>query len=316
MRIFLFISGFTLGISIFLLGLRLLGDALTSVLGFRLRSLLTRLTATKGKSLFAGFLITGLIQSSSAVCSTMVVMVDAGILSLRQALGVMLGANIGTTITGQIMAFSLDKVAFPFILAGLVMVFYRKQRGIGSALVSLGAIFYGLSLTTTMLTPLLRQPILQQILVRATDTSLRACFVGVVVTMLVQSSSAVTGLVIGLTRLGLLPLPAAVAIALGSNVGTVLTTLIASIGRNRASRATAYADFLFNVGGVILVLPVFPLFLRLIHGFSASPARQVANAHTIFNVVTALIVLPFLDYLARLAWWGAGIRRGNKNIKD
>lgn len=316
MRVILFLGGFTLGISIFLLGLKLLGGTLESVLGFRLRAILTRLTATKGKSLLAGLVTTCLVQSSSAVGSTMVVLVDAGVITLRQALGVMLGANIGTTLTAQIIAFSFQQVALPVIALGLFYCVAGRRKGVGAALVSIGAIFYGLNLTTSMLAPLLRQPVLQEILVRATMTPLRACLIGVLVTVIVQSSSAVTGLVIALARLGLLSLPAAIALTLGSNIGTVFTTFLASLGRGRASRATAYADFLFNVGGVVVILPLLPWFVRFVSHFSQSPGRQVAHAHTFFNVFTALLALPFLDYLAALAWWGAGIRRGNKNIKD
>ncbi|HBG01958.1 MAG TPA: Na/Pi-cotransporter, partial [Firmicutes bacterium] len=121
---------------------------------------------------------------------------------------------------------------------------------------------------------------------------LRACVVGALLTALVQSSSAVTGLVVTLTGRQLLSLPAAVGLALGSNVGTVLTTLLASLGRDRASRATALADLLFNVGGVMLILPMYPFFLRLIRLFSGYPSRQVAHAHTFFNVITALLALP------------------------
>ncbi len=104
-------------------------------------------------------------------------------------------------------------------------------------------------------------------------------------------------------------------LALGSNIGTVITTLLASLGRSRESKATAYADLFFNLGGVLFVLPLYPLFLRVIRHLAADPARQVAHAHTIFNVVTALLALPFLDYLARLAWWWAGIGGATKNNK-
>lgn len=313
MRIFLFFIGFTLGVSIFLLGLRLLGTTLESVLGFRLRSLLTRFTATKGRSLMAGVVSTCLVQSSSAVGSTMVVLVHSGVLTLRQAFGVMLGANIGTTLTAQIIAFPLEKVIPPLLIGGLLALYLGKSRAPGIAAVSLGAIFYGLTLTTSTLAPLLKLPTLQQILINATDTPLQACLVGIIVTALVQSSSAVTGLVIGLIRHDLISLSAAVGLALGSNIGTVVTTLVASLGRDRASKATAYADLLFNLGGVLLILPFYPWFLRVITYLSINPARQVAHAHTVFNVLTALLALPFLDYLAHLAWWWAGIRGGNKN---
>ena len=309
MRIFLFALNFILGISIFLLGLRLLGNALSSILGFRLRAFLTQFTSTKQRSLFTGLAITSLIQSSSVVNSTMVVLVDSGVLSIGQALGVMLGANIGTTVTGQILALPVEKVAIPLLLGGMLLIYVAKRRSLGTAAFSMGAVFFGLTYTTKVLTPFLQIPIVQRTLVELTKTPLQACVVGVIV----QSSGAVTGLVIRLAGHNLLTPSAAIGIALGSNVGTVITTLLASLGRSKASKATAYGDFLFNLGGVLLILPVYPLFVRLIQLFSQNPARQVAHAHTFFNAITALVALPLLDYLASLAWVLAGIRPRNKN---
>lgn len=313
MRIFLFAASCVLNISIFFLGLKLLGKTLTSILGFRLRALLTRFTSTKSTSLISGILSAVFVQSSSAVNSTMVVLVDSGVLSLRQALGVMLGANIGTTLTVQIVTLPVEKTVAPLLLGGLLLMYLAKRPNLGTAIFSLGAVFFGLTFTTGVLTPVLSTARVQQVLLELTGTPLRACVVGALLTALVQSSSAVTGLVVTLTGRQLLSLPAAVGLALGSNVGTVLTTLLASLGRDRASRATALADLLFNVGGVMLILPMYPFFLRLIRLFSGYPSRQVAHAHTFFNVITALLALPLLEYLARLAWAWAGIGRGNKN---
>lgn len=313
MRIFLFSFNFILGITIFLLALRLLGTTLEKVLGFRLRSTLTKFTATKGRGLGVGILVTSLVQSSSAVCSTMVILVDSGALSLLQALGVMLGANIGTTITAQIMAFPLEKASLPLIIGGILVAYVGKRRAVGTVFFSLGAVFFGLTYTTAILSPLLETSTLQKMILELTSTPLQAVAVGALLTALVQSSSGVTGLAIGLSKQGIIPVEVAVALALGSNIGTVLTTLVASLGRSRASKATAYGDLFFNLGGVLIILPFYPAFLRLIQWFSIDPSRQVAHAHTIFNVVTALLVLPFLEYLARLAWWWAGIRQANKN---
>ena len=315
MKIFLFVSGFAVGMSVFLLGLKIMGTALESVLGHRLRFLFTVLTATKGRSVLAGLLGTCLVQSSSAVASAMVILVDNGVLSVPQAFGVILGANIGTTLTAQIIAFPLNVLAWPLLLGGLFFFSLRQTRPVGMAIFGLGALFYGLNITTTSLSPLLQLPLVQQVLVDLTHTPLQAIFLGLLLTALVQSSSAVTGLVVSLTNLKLLSLQTAVGLALGSNIGTVITTLIAGLGRDRASKATAYADFLFNLGGVLLILPIFPLFLRLVAYTSIHPARQVANAHTLFNALTALLALPFLDYLAGVAWCWAGIRRKNKNTK-
>ncbi|HKM43244.1 MAG TPA: Na/Pi symporter [Limnochordia bacterium] len=314
MRILLFIINFTLGLSIFMLALKLLGNTLSSILGFRLRAFLTKFTSTKVKSLLTGMLTTSLVQSSSIVNSTMVVLVDSGVLAVSQALGVILGANIGTTLTAQIVALPVEKAAIPLLLAGLFLIYIPKRPALGTAVLSLGAVFFGLTYTTGVLAPVLGLPAVQGILLELTGTPLRACVVGAVLTSVVQSSGAVTGLAVGLAGRNLLTLPAAVGVALGSNVGTVVTTLIASLGRSRASKATALGDFLFNLAGVLLILPVFPYFLGLVRFLSNDPSRQVAHAHTLFNVVTALATLPLLDNLASLAWAWAGIRPRNKNI--
>ena len=316
MRTFSFLSGFALGISIFLLGLRLLGGSLESALGEKLRTILRRATAGRFKSLLVGLLCTCLVQSSSAVASTTVVLVHSGVLTLKQAFGVILGANIGTTLTAQIMAFRLENVALPLILLGVVIFTAGRTPGVGLALFALGSLFFGLTLITLTLAPLLKLPGVHFLLAHFTRTPFQACLAGLVLTALVQSSSAVTGVVISLAHLKALSLSGAVGIALGSNVGTVITTLLASVGRGRESKATAYADLFFNLGGVILLLPFYGRFLQIVARISQDPARQIAHAHTLFNLVTAFLALPFLDYLTHLAWWWAGIRIATKKYRN
>lgn len=300
---------------IFLLGLKIMSTALEDVVGFRLKMLLSRLTATKGRGVIAGLVSTCLVQSSSAVAASMVVLVDGGILNLTQAFAIILGANIGTTLTAQIMAFRLEHVALPLIACGIILNFLPRTRPAGKAIFGLGSIFFGLTIVTSTLAPILRFPLVHEAIIQLTDSPLEACLFGMILTALVQSSSAVTGLVVGSVRVNFISLSSAVGLALGSNIGTVIITLLASLGRSRESKATAYADLFFNLGGVLFVLPLYPLFLRVIRHLAADPARQVAHAHTIFNVVTALLALPFLDYLARLAWWWAGIGGATKNNK-
>lgn len=316
MRTFTFISGFSLGLSIFLLGLKLLGSSLQSALGNKLRLLLTRLTTTKLRCVFAGMASTCLVQSSSAVASMMVVLVSSGMLTPKQAFGVILGANLGTTLTAQIIAFRIESVALPLIFLGLLIVFAGRRKSLGTVLFALGSLFYGLMMITATLTPLLQFPIIQNILQNLSDTPLEACLTGVILTALIQSSSAVTGVVISLAHLDAISLSAAVGVALGSNVGTVFTTLIASVGRGRASKATAFADFIFNVGGVLLVLPFYGYFLQLVAHTSADIARQIANAHFLFNLLTVILAWPFLDYFAAVAWRLAGIKMGNKKYRN
>lgn len=313
MRIFFFLVNLSLGVAVFFLSLKMLEDTLEHLFGFRLHTSLTKFTSNRVKSFAVGLVITALIQSSSAVGAAMVVLTDAGVLSLTQALGVMLGANVGTTITAQIVALPLEKTALPLCAAGLALRLLGRRRAAGTALFSLGALFFGLSLTTASLSPLLRSSLIHRLLLAFSATPFQAVFLGFALTVLAQSSSAVTSLVVGLVKQNLLPVPMAIGVALGSNVGTVATTLLASVGRSRVSRATACADLFFNLGGVLLVLPCFPWFLKIVTQLSSDPSRQVAHAHTIFNLLSAMVALPFLQHLAGLAWWGAGISGTKKN---
>ena len=177
MRIFFFVFNFTLGISIFLLGLSMLGNALSSILGFRLRTFLTRFTSTKGCSLLAGLAVTGLVQSSSVVNATMVVLVDSGVLSIHQAVAVMLGANIGTTVTAQMIALPMAKLAIPMAFGGLILIFLAKRPVLGRAVFSLGAVFSAWTLLQPPQRPLALAPV-ERILLELTGTPPLAVFAG------------------------------------------------------------------------------------------------------------------------------------------
>lgn len=312
MRTFISFFGICLGISVFLLSLRILSNALEGALGIRLHDLLSRMTNTPFQSLVTGIISTSIIQSSSAVASTMVVFVNRGVVTLRQAFGVILGANIGTTITGQIAAFNLQIAAVPMMVLGLILNLNSRWSAIGKGLFGLGALFFGLNMVNDLTIPFLAHPMIRRIFLKLTDNVWWAVLAGALLTAFVQSSSAVTSVVISLSHLNFLSLHAAVGMVLGSNIGTVITTLLSSIGTSQESRATAYADLIFNVLGVILIMPFFPLFLSVIQRLSSDIPHQIANAHTLFNVITACAALPFIDHLACTAWKWAGIRMGSK----
>ena len=278
-----------------MLGLRIMSDV-RGALGRHLCVLLS-LNEHSFQSLITGIISTSIIQSSSAVASTMVVFVNGGVLTLRQAFGVILGANIGTTITGQIAACTLQVAAVPMMAFGFILHLHGRWSAIGKGLFGLGALFFGLNMVNDFTIPFLAHPTMRRILLELTDNPWMAVSIGVLLTAFVQSSSAVTSIVISLSHSDFLSLHAAVGIALGSNVGTVVTTLLSSIGTNQESRATAYADLIFNGIGVILIMPFFPLFLSVVKRFSSDVPRQVANAHTLFNVVTACAALPLLIIL-------------------
>ncbi len=304
---FLFII---IGLTIFIFSLWMMSHGLQGFLGVYPRFLLAKLTKNPVTGVVTGALATALVQSSSAVAVMMVALVDAKVLTVYQAFGVILGANIGTTITTQIVSFDLSAVSLPLMISGLFLVSINKRlHSYGEVLVGFGGLFYGLAYIRQALAPILAYPMVVQSLTGLSDHIGLGVLVGIILTAIVQSSSAVTGIVIVLAQENAITLGAAVAVALGSNIGTVATTLISTIGLEREARATAYADLIFNVLGVILILPFIQGFVQLITLLSSFDlSRQIANAHTAFNLVTAIIAIPFIRIFTKLALRWAGIK--------
>ncbi len=293
---------------IFMISLRLISYSVQAAIGRRLRRFLKILTYNPLISVISGAIVTAVLQSSSMVAALMVALVNAGELSLKQAFGVILGANIGTTITAQIITVNVSQLAMPILICGLFLLPWNKQcSSIGAVLVGFGGLFIGLESMRFSLLPLLEQPIIRQGLIDLSSNVYYGVLIGIVITAVVQSSSAVTSMVIVLARVNAISLLGAVAVALGSNIGTVATTIIAGIGMSKEARATAYADLLFNVLGVIIVLPVIYQFTYLISLTAASVPKQIANAHTLFNVVTAVFGLPLINTLSKVTRRWAGI---------
>lgn len=292
-----------------------MSTALGSAAGTRLKHILSRLVRTPAQGALTGAAATAVVQSSSAVAAICVGLVNSGVFTLEQAFGVILGANVGTTLTAQLVAFDLTQYAPLMMLLGLGIVVMLKKRRAGEALFGFGALVFGLSLINQAVKPWLASEFASWALTELTSNRLQAVLVGIVVTAVIQSSSAVTSLVVMLAQTDAITLEAAVGIALGSNIGTVLTTIFASIGTIRESKATALADLMFNVLGVVLLLLLMEPFLALVTWTSDQLPRQVANAHTLFNVLTAVVALPLIPYLAALAWYGAGFVSGSKKYK-
>ncbi|HHX01924.1 MAG TPA: Na/Pi cotransporter family protein [Firmicutes bacterium] len=301
---------FSLSISIFLVSLRLISESVQAVMGVRLRRILAHLTFNPLVSVISGAVVTALVQSSSAVAAVMVALVNARVLSLKQAFGVILGANVGTTVTAQIAALDMSHMIAPLIVCGLFLLpWSRKANYLGMALIGLGGLFMGLVLLRLSLVPILAYHWVQSALINLSDHILAAVFVGITVTAIVQSSSAVTSVVIVLGQVKAISLVGAIAIAFGSNIGTVLTTLLSSIGMSRESKATAYADLVFNVLGVVIMLPVIQYFARLVSLTSPELGKQIANAHTLFNAITAVCALLLINPLVGIVSKMAGIRQ-------
>jgi len=292
------------GLGLFIYGLQFLSESLQRAAGDRFRVLLERLTGTPIKGLSVGVLVTALVQSSSATTVMVVGLVNAGLMTLVQAAGVIFGANIGTTITGQLVAFKLTDYALPMIGLGFTLSFFGKRRTpkrAGEILLGLGLLFLGMKLMSQYLSPLLKQPWAANLILQFSAQPLLGVLVGAALTGIVQSSSATTGLVIALGAEGAISLYAAVPLILGANIGTCATALLASIGSSLMARRAAVVHLLFNVIGVVIALPFLGLFEGFVQHLGTEVPRQIANAHTVFNVGASLLLLPFVGHLTRLA---------------
>ena len=309
------------GLAIFIYGMKLMSDGLHQVAGEKMRGILKIFSANPLAAVASGAAVTCVIQSSSASTVMVIGFVNAGLISLVQAMGLIFGANIGTTITAQLVAFDISWVIMPAIIAGLLLGFsrHRKVRNWSESVIGFGFLFLGMGVMSTELKELAHLESFKSAFllfqcapvdgVIPLGALIGAVFTGMAATMLIQSSSACSGVVIALGASGLLDIYTAVALILGSNIGTTVTAQLAAITANRIARQAAMAHTLFNVLGVIVVCGTFlirfenaPLFFYLIRKISLNGdlPRQIANAHTVFNVFTTLILLPFIPQLAAL----------------
>ncbi len=295
------------GLGLFIYGIHLMGEGLQNAAGDRMRSLLKVLTKNRIMGAGVGAFITALIQSSSATTVMLVGFVNAGLMGLRQAIVVILGAHIGTTITGQIIAFKLTDYALPFIALGSAFYLFVNKRFwkfLGLFFLGFGILFLGLNIMTSGIEPLAADPTVRAIFIAFSKNPFLGILTGAVLTAIFQSSSVTTGIIIGLGVMGLLDLKAAVPLVFGCNIGTCATAMLASIGTTIAARRTAFAHILIQILGAIIFLPTLfifnGIFIRMVGYTSNDIARQIANTHTIFNIATTLLFIPFVDVFARL----------------
>lgn len=286
-------TGVGLGLAAFLGGLFILRGGLRS-LEPALRPLLARELTTPLRGVVAGALAAALLHSSSATNAVAVALAGGGMLSLKQGVSLVLGANIGTTVTGQLAAFNSEALGLLLIFLGSLTVPFRgKVRQGGWLLLGLGGLLFGLDLMEEALRAGGGSVDLLKRLGGASDGA--ALAFGAVVTAVVQSSSAVTGTLIALAEAEAIAVRPAIAAALGSNVGTVVTTLVAGFASGFAARRVAVADLLFNAAGAAAFLPLLPALLSLVQALSDAPGRQIANAHTLFNLISVVLLLPFIE---------------------
>lgn len=298
------IVGLIGGLGLFLYGMKLMGDGLENAAGEKLKGFLEKITSNPVKGILVGTVVTSIIQSSSATTVMVVGFVNAGLMNLYQAAGVIMGANIGTTITAQLVAFDLSAIAPVFVGLGAAIVLFsksKKNKEIGNIVLGFGILFMGLEFMGTSLTPLSQAPEFENMIVTLSHNPLLGILVGLVATGIIQSSSATTSILIAMAGSGVIPLDAAIPVLFGTNIGTCVTALLASIGTTKTARKAALIHLTFNVVGTVIffiLLKPFTLLVQLVSG-SADIKRQIANAHTIFNIINTLILVWFIPLLVR-----------------
>lgn len=291
------------GLGLFLFGIQMLATGMQKAAGDRLRRILEVLTNSPIIGFLTGLVITMLIQSSGATTVMVVGFANAGLITLSQAISVIVGANVGTTVTAQIISFNIETIAFPAIgLGGLIIFFSRRRqyRYLGEAVLGLGLLFLGITTMSNGLSPLKDLPGFQNLLVHFSDFPLLGVLGGAIFTAMLQSSSAFTGVIIAISTKGMITLDQALPLILGSNIGTCVIAFIASAGTNLTARRTAVAHLLFNVVGVLLCLLALAPFTALVLKTASSVTRQVANAHSIFNVLNSVLFITFLPFFTRM----------------
>ena len=284
----------------FLYGIRLMSEALQFIAGDKMRQLIGTLTKTPLRGIFVGIIVTVLIQSSTGTTVMTVSFVNTGLLTLNQALGIIMGANIGTTITAQIIAFKIEAFALPLVFFGVFVSIFAKKKMIAylsSGIVGLGLLFMGMQIMGSA-THVISQH--KDMLLMLSRNPITGVIAGMILTILIQSSAATIGLTMAVASQGLIGLDAAVPIILGDNIGTTLTAIVVSMGASRPAKQAAAGHVLFNLIGTIIFLLAFPLYKEIILWSSPDIGRQIANAHTIFNVLNTVIFFPFVSLLAKL----------------
>ncbi len=306
------------GLALFLFGMEQMSSALSSALGNEMKVLLSRLTRNRFMGVLTGAFVTAAVQSSSVTTVIVVGFETTGMMTMSQSIGVIMGANVGTTITAQIVAFKVEEAALWMIAIGFLMLFASRQdriRHYGSMLMGLGMIFYGMGLMGDGMYPLRNYPPFLD-LMASMDNVFYGILVGAAFTALVQSSSATTAIVITMAGQGVISLEAGIALAFGANIGTCVTALLATLGKSREALRAATAHVVFNVAGVLIWLPFISVLASWVTGISpshpelegsarlaAEVPRQIANAHTLFNIANTFIFIGFTTQIGRIVQW-------------
>ncbi|MFT5875796.1 MAG: phosphate:Na+ symporter [Clostridium sp.] len=295
------------GLGLFLYGMKMMGDGLVNSTGEKLKKIFERITSNPYKGVATGAIITAVIQSSSATTVMVIGFVNAGLMNLYQAAAVIMGANIGTTITAQLIAFNLDAIMPVFLGVGSLTILFskgKKGRETGNIILGFGILFLGMELMKNTMTPLAQSPVFTTLIMKLEGNTILGVLTGALMTAVIQSSSASTGIIVALASTGALPLGAAVPILFGNNIGTCITALLSSIGTSKTAKKAALIHLFFNIIGTVIFIPLINPLIHIVQSISPGGdvdiKRQIANAHTIFNIANTIIMVPFIKYLVLL----------------
>ncbi len=311
------IFGLVGGLALFLYGMNSMSDALQKAAGEKMKKVLGFLTKNPIMGALAGALVTAVLQSSSATTVMVIGFVSAGLMSLPQAISVIFGANIGTTMTAQLMAFKISDYIYPIIFVGFMLFFACKKekiKNIGMVIFSFGLLFEGIEIMGSVMKPLARSPIFLDLMGKVSDIPVLGVLLGMIMTLIVQSSSATIAVLQNFatqpiaadSTVSVIGLAGAIPILLGDNIGTTITALLASIGQSKNAKRTAVAHSVFNITGSILFLFLIPVLTKFVQFISPKGpeieviSRQIANAHTTFNVVCTMIWLPLIPIMVKI----------------
>lgn len=295
------------GLGLFLYGMTIMSDGLEKSAGNKLEKIIEKVSGSLIKGIITGAVVTCVVQSSSATTVMVVGFVNAGIMSLTQAIGIIMGANIGTTITAQLVSIDVSLLAPVAIITGMAIKMFsknRKQLVFGEILLGFGILFFGMEVMKDAMAPLKQNDAFRNLILGIGSGTwmgtLKGFLLGLTITAVVQSSSATTAILVALATEGSLPIEAAFPILLGTNVGTCVTAMLSSMGANRTAKRAALMHLLFNViGTLVFIIFLQSLTIGAVTSISDHPQRQLANAHTLFNIVNTLLLLPFAGLIVK-----------------
>lgn len=324
------IFGLLGGLAIFIYGMNLMSETLQKVAGEKMKKILALLTKNPFFGVIAGALTTAVLQSSSATTVMAIGFVSAGLMNLPQAISIILGANIGTTITAQIIAFKISNYIYLFIFIGFIISFIfknQKIKNIGITIFAFGLLFLGIETMGSVMKPLAKSPIFTNLIAKVSNVPVLGVLLGTVMTLVVQSSSATIAVLQNFASQSAadgisssIGLAGAIPILLGDNIGTTITAILASIGQSKDAKRTAIAHSLFNISGCLIFIWIIPFFADFVRMISPKGneidviSRQIANAHTSFNIVMTFLWIPFIWFMVKIV--NFIIPEKNNRIKD